>query len=620
MKKVIAVILSIMLVIALTFQAAAISSIAVKSIKLSSTNITLKNGQTSNLKVTFSPANTTQKGLTYTTGNKKIITVDNKGRITAVGEGTTAVTVASTSNKKVFAKCNVIVQADPLAKYAPNPKKTYDIVIKSGQITPTDEAQNWVIPGIKKDMNVKVHSFPGDNKPENLDIKVAAGAIPDVMLLTNAQFAKYVSQGILAEVPVDLIKKYTQTVYGGLQKVLGESAFTYTTYNGKNYGFPYVNLNNGYVTPIIWRDDWLKNVGIKEVPKTLAETETALYAIVKGDPTKTGKKVYGISDLGMNPIFGAFGGIPTSNLVRTGTGGMWEIQGNKLAYSAIQPYMKAALTLLAKWYKDGIIDPEFILGENTKGYWGESQPFTSGKIAMTNIGVWYHVARPVMSKGANLEPTSWSSIEPPFLKANPNGHYEIAQAPVGATGKQGVLRTNAADGSGIFFSKKSVDADPSKLGKMLQLCEYFNKDYDTYLKMWFGIEGKSYKIDPKTNIPTAIDSDKKYSDITVLLPLIGANFFYGFNYDVSLKIGGSDLQWAKNTFSYTKNYANPKLFTTPSESKYWGDLWKLQDKTFVSIITGDEPVSAFDDFVKQWNAQGGAIITKEANDIWATMK
>ena len=32
------------------------------------------------------------------------------------------------------------------------------------------------------------------------------------------------------------------------------------------------------------------------------------------------------------------------------------------------------------------------------------------------------------------------------------------------------------------------------------------------------------------------------------------------------------------------------------------------------IITGEKPVEAFDDFVKQWNDMGGAKITEEANE------
>ena len=123
MKKAIAIILSIMLVLAITLPAAAVSTIAVKSIKLSNSKITLKVGQTSNLKVTFTPANTSQKKLTYVTGNKNIATVDANGQITGVHAGTATITVY-TLNKKIFAKCNVTISQlekaqDPFGKYSP---------------------------------------------------------------------------------------------------------------------------------------------------------------------------------------------------------------------------------------------------------------------------------------------------------------------------------------------------------------------------------------------------------------------------------------------------------------------------------------------------------------------
>jgi uncharacterized protein (DUF362 family) len=108
MKRSIAIIISIMFVLAITFPAVAVSTIVVKSIKLNISKITLKVGQTSNLKVTFTPANTSQKKLTYVTGNKKIATVNTEGKITGVSSGTTTITVY-TLNKKIFAKCNVIV-------------------------------------------------------------------------------------------------------------------------------------------------------------------------------------------------------------------------------------------------------------------------------------------------------------------------------------------------------------------------------------------------------------------------------------------------------------------------------------------------------------------------------
>ena len=109
MKKSLAIILSIILILTITLQVAAIKSIAVKSIALDKSEITVEVSKTYKLNVALTPANTTQKLLRYVTDNKKIATVDAKGNIKGVGVGTTSITVSSVSNKKVLAKCNVNV-------------------------------------------------------------------------------------------------------------------------------------------------------------------------------------------------------------------------------------------------------------------------------------------------------------------------------------------------------------------------------------------------------------------------------------------------------------------------------------------------------------------------------
>ena len=108
MKKLIAIILSLMLVMSISLPAVAVSIIKVNSIKLNSSKITLKANQTVSLKVEFSPQNTTQKILSYTTSNKNVAVVDKDGKITAIGAGTATITVI-TANKAVTAKCAVTV-------------------------------------------------------------------------------------------------------------------------------------------------------------------------------------------------------------------------------------------------------------------------------------------------------------------------------------------------------------------------------------------------------------------------------------------------------------------------------------------------------------------------------
>ena len=48
--------------------------------------------------------------------------------------------------------------------------------------------------------------------------------------------------------------------------------------------------------------------------------------------------------------------------------------------------------------------------------------------------------------------------------------------------------------------------------------------------------------------------------------------------------------------------------------KSWWKLQELEKKAFISIVTCDEPLSYFDEFVKDWNAEGGKTITQEVRN------
>ncbi|MNG29203.1 hypothetical protein D3C84_1145920 [compost metagenome] len=54
--------------------------------------------------------------------------------------------------------------------------------------------------------------------------------------------------------------------------------------------------------------------------------------------------------------------------------------------------------------------------------------------------------------------------------------------------------------------------------------------------------------------------------------------------------------------------------TTQSMEKYWDELQQLESETYLRIITGELPIGAFDDVVKEWESKGGSIITKEVSE------
>jgi putative spermidine/putrescine transport system substrate-binding protein len=108
MKKAVAILVCIMMLMSVSLQVFAVKAVPVTGISLDKTQITLVHDQIYDLKVTLTPANTTQKFLTFTTSNKNVASIDVHGRILGINNGTTEITV-TTSNKQISAKCTVTV-------------------------------------------------------------------------------------------------------------------------------------------------------------------------------------------------------------------------------------------------------------------------------------------------------------------------------------------------------------------------------------------------------------------------------------------------------------------------------------------------------------------------------
>ena len=111
MKKFLSLLLCAAMVMTLAVSAVAISSVKLTAIKLNKSDLTITAGNTASLKVVFTPSNTTQRQLQYSTSDKEIATIDAKGLLTAVKAGKVTITVTSSSDSNISAECNVTVDA-----------------------------------------------------------------------------------------------------------------------------------------------------------------------------------------------------------------------------------------------------------------------------------------------------------------------------------------------------------------------------------------------------------------------------------------------------------------------------------------------------------------------------
>jgi putative aldouronate transport system substrate-binding protein len=532
----------------------------------------------------------------------------------------TAKPAASTGPAVSFAAAATAVASattDPLAKYVPVDGKKYTITWTAYQTAPIDPKATMI--KYWDDMfnvDIQVWNIEWSQWNEIMNVKLASGEVPDKIYVPDpGTFKKYAQQGILAEIPDAVYMKYAPDIAKSLDTD-APGVINYAKVDGKLYGFPnQLNTDGNYRKALVMRGDWLKNVGITTPPTTLDEYQDAFYKFTNNDPDKDGKKdTYGLSSDGMEMVFGAFGYIPNflGVIPDLGPRPYWQLRDGKVVCAAVQPEMKQALQLLSKWYADGVIDPEFVTGENTGGYWAISQPFVNGRIGFTMHGNYYHYT-PVLYEGAGE-----SKVMKAIAAISQTAHDSLTFTlpPKNADGTMGVVPEGYAWSGDYTAIGKQVESDPGKMAKMLQIFNYTSaSSYENYLTATYGIKGTNWEFDTNGNI-TVLGS---WAQDDTLSNANGAGMVIMAETPVPFQIKQSAIgyDWAKANLFDQYGLRDLIQDTLPSEDKVETDLNKLRDEAYLDIITGKQPISYFDDFVKQWNDAGGSQLTQEANDWYA---
>jgi len=237
MKNAFKVVLSVILVMTFAITSLGLASIAVKSIKANASNITLQVGKTCALKVTITPANATNKKLTYKSANTRIATVDKSGKIKGIKVGKTVITVTSSSNKKAKATCKVTVSLQV---------KKIQIRLMSRWIG--SDANAPAQQQLVKDFNDKNQDIEivdesisdGTAYSNKMKAAVATGNIPHVFQIWG-EAHDYAKNGIIADLKpyFDEDKAWSEGFLPGIIDVLGKfpdlsGLYEYSIYRNPN--------------------------------------------------------------------------------------------------------------------------------------------------------------------------------------------------------------------------------------------------------------------------------------------------------------------------------------------------------------------------------------------------
>ena len=266
--------------------------------------------QTFSLSATVTPENAEEKAVGWNSINTSAVTVDENGKITAVGRGSSVVFCFLKSNGEVFAKCSVTVQI-PETKPEPEPKPTEPEVVKVLWIYLDCEGLK-----LEEGDSSKISATVGPSFATNTSVKWVSSS-PDVATVddngnvtalkagsTDIICSAVDGSGISATCPVKVTAKipYTFDMFSDLQYgtvfdggdqigfdiftnapmdkvniVVSNDVIQYNTVfvNGDNYGYSFYARKQGKCVVSIYVDGKLKDFWDVEV--TSDDKNWAIY-------------------------------------------------------------------------------------------------------------------------------------------------------------------------------------------------------------------------------------------------------------------------------------------------------------------------------------------------------
>ena len=464
-----------------------------------------------------------------------------------------------------------------------------------------DDAE--VVKMIEERFNIDMKAWYVDSNKfyENLNVRFAGGEMPDVLVIDNLSLLPtYVEGGIVAELPIETIREKAPNYAKVADENDDGTLWSTMIYNGKNYGV--ANPMDAVPMAMFWRKDWLDKLGL-EVPETLDDYEKVLTAFVEQDPDGNGKKdTAGMAERAFGAVFGAYG-------LRCVTGGnpgfkVEEMQlgeDNVPFFPYIHPDAKLALAKLHDWYEKGILDKEFITGENHGGYAWLSHSFMNGRIGLTSAQPYHYLNT---DRDITDEKT-WGVCMKELKGLNPDAEIVIGPAPVGPDGKSGTEGWNKTGRLTCLTTQAA--SDPRKVDAFLAMLDAYYSDMEYAKLVNYGLEGVHYEQteDGPVRIMEGTDLRKE----GVLQCDFGSTVTFA-----------KEVTPEKTDFGHKVTGNGYYRFNAPPVQEFSdviATLDTLTEQAYFDMITGAKPLDYFDTFVEEFKKAGGEAAEKAVQDAYA---
>lgn len=485
--------------------------------------------------------------------------------------------------------------------------------------TYTDNAYTRYIKSVINVQNVDAFEANDSQYDTNVSMAISMGSLPDIMVVSSQdEVEQLVGAGLIE----DLTESYNNCISDRIRKMYesyGDSLKDMVTYDGKIMALPETNITDG--PNLVWlRKDWMDKLGLSE-PHTIDDAVNIVKHFISEDPGNNGEDAAGkpntvglavdtdvtgecgySSEFLLDIIFACFGAYPKQWIMN---------DDGEIVYGSVTDEAKEALSYINSLYNQGVIDNDFLLRTSTN-----ICELIENGLCGSFFGPWWAPNNPLANAVSKNPDADW---QPYLIATDSDGTTSYhSQNPCY---KYVVVRKGyehpeiAAKMISVMFDKVRFDCTDSEEFKNYYQLNVeptarplsINVDYNNALSICY------------RNIDATISGRKNPDSLELL-----ERSFYDACSEYIKNANKTSTQWAAymsrikacSLIAQDNIKVVDSLYfkTTDTMKSHWWRLKAKEKEAYLKIISGEEDISYFDTFVKEWNEQGGQIITSEVSE------
>lgn len=485
--------------------------------------------------------------------------------------------------------------------------------------TYTDNAYTRYIKYVINVQNVDVFEANDSQYDTNVSMVISMGSLPDIMVVSSQDEVEQLVEAGLIE---DLTESYNNCISDRIRKMYesyGDSLKDMVTYDGKIMALPETNITDG--PNLVWlRKDWMDKLGLSE-PHTIDDVVNIVKHFISEDPGNNGVDASGkpntvglavdtdvtgecgySSEFLLDIIFACFGAYPKQWIMN---------DDGEIVYGSVTDEAKEALSYINSLYNQGVIDNDFLLRTSTN-----ICELIENGLCGSFFGPWWAPNNPLANAVSRNPDADW---QPYLIATDSDGTTSYhSQNPCY---KYVVVRKGyehpeiAAKMISVMFDKVRFDCTDSEEFKNYYQLNVeptarplsINVDYNNALSICY------------RNIDATISGRKNPDSLELL-----ERSFYDACSEYIKNANKTSTQWAAymsrikacSLIAQDNIKVVDSLYfkTTDTMKSHWWRLKAKEKEAYLKIISGEEDISYFDTFVKEWNEQGGQTITSEVSE------